>query len=73
MAAIIRIHDLVEQGAQFLIATHSPILLAVPGARIMEIADDGTVNAVPFDDALPVRATRRFLADPEDAVRALLC
>jgi predicted ATPase len=72
MAAIVAIQDLVDQGAQFLIATHSPILLAVPNARIMEIADDGTVDPVPYDDALPVRATRRFLADPTAAVRALL-
>lgn len=72
MSAIVRIQDLVDRGAQFLIATHSPILLAVPNARIMEIAADGTVDAVSYDDALPVRATRRFLADPAAAVRALL-
>lgn len=59
-------------GAQFVVATHSPVLLAVPNARIMEIAADGTVQPVPYDVALPVRATRRFLADPVAAVRALL-
>ena len=72
MAAIVRIQDLVDRGAQFLVATHSPVLLAVPDARIMEIAADGTVEPVAYDDALPVRATRRFLADPAAAVRALL-
>ena len=72
MAALTRIHDLVQQGWQFVIATHSPVLLAVPGARILEIGDDGAIQPVSFDDALPVRATRRFLADPAAAVRALL-
>jgi predicted ATPase len=72
MAALTRIHDLVQQDSQFLIATHSPVLLAVPGARILEITDDGALEPVSYDDALPVRSTRRFLADPAAAVRALL-
>ena len=72
MAALTRIHDLVQQGSQFLVATHSPVLLAVPGARILEITDDGRIAPVSYDDALPVRSTRRFLADPAAAVRALL-
>lgn len=72
MAALTRIHDLARQGSQFLIATHSPVLLAVPGARILEITEEGMIEPVEFDDALPVRSTRRFLADPAAAVRALL-
>ncbi len=72
MAALLRIHDLVQQGSQFLIATHSPVLLAVPAARILEIGDDGGFEPVTYDDALPVRSTRRFLADPAGAVRQLL-
>jgi predicted ATPase len=38
LAALTRMHDLAQQGSQLLVATHSPILLAVPGARILEIA-----------------------------------
>lgn len=72
LGALARIHDLVQQGSQFLIATHSPVLLAVPDARILEIGDDGSIEPVSFDDALPVRSTRRFLADPAAAVRATL-
>ena len=69
LAALARMHDLVQHGSQFLVATHSPVLLAVPGARILEIDEDGTIEPVDFDDALPVRATRRFLADPAASVR----
>ena len=55
-----------------MIATHSPVLLALPGATILQIEDDGSVARVPFDEALPVRLTREFLADPERLVRVLL-
>lgn len=70
--ALHRIDELVRGGSQFLVATHSPILLAAPGARILEIADDGSLTPVRYDDALPVRATRAFLADPALAMRDLL-
>jgi predicted ATPase len=72
LAALLRIHDLVRQGSQFLIATHSPVLLAVPDARILEIGDDGSIEPVDYDSALPVGSTRRFLADPAMSVRELL-
>ncbi|WP_345378253.1 AAA family ATPase [Pseudonocardia yuanmonensis] len=72
LAALARIQELTVQGSQFLIATHSPILLALPGARILEIGDDGGLHTVAYDDALPVRATRDFLADPDRILRHLL-
>ncbi len=72
LAALARIQDLTTQDSQFLIATHSPILLALPGARILEIGDDGGLRTVRYDDALPVRTTRDFLADPGRTPRHLL-
>ncbi|MCE0768053.1 AAA family ATPase [Pseudonocardia kujensis] len=72
LAALARIQDLTVQGSQFLVATHSPILLALPGARILEIGDDGGLRTVSYDDALPVRTTRDFLADPDRTLRHLL-
>ncbi|MFC4942068.1 hypothetical protein [Pseudonocardia sp. GCM10023141] len=70
--AVRRIHELCRAGAQFLIATNSPILPAVPDARILEIRADGTLTPASYDDALPVRTMRRFLADPAATVRQLL-
>lgn len=58
-------------GAQFVIATHSPILLAVPEARIYELDEDG-INTVDYDDAQAVRLTRGFLDAPERYLRAVL-
>ena len=51
-------------GAQFVIATHSPILLACPQARIYEFDTDG-VTTPEYDDLQAVSLTRGFLAAPE--------
>lgn len=72
LALIARIHDLARAGSQFVIATHSPVLLAVPGALILRIGGDGTITEVDFDDADPVALTRSFLADPHRFLRHLL-
>jgi predicted ATPase len=45
-------------------ATHSPILLAVPDARILQVDIDGTIEQVDYGAAEPVTLTRSFLADP---------
>lgn len=65
LALVVRIADLVAQGSQFVVATHSPILLAVPGARILQIDTDGEIEQVSYDQADPVTLTRGFLADPD--------
>jgi predicted ATPase len=56
-----RVHQLVRDGSQFVIATHSPIILAYPNATIYEFSDAG-VRHVPYEDAEPVRLTHSFLA-----------
>src|SRR3954469_25124436 len=58
-------------GAQFVIATHSPILLACPEARIYEL-DDGGLAPCAYDDLDAVRLTRAFLDAPERYLRAAL-
>jgi predicted ATPase len=59
-----RIHDLVPTKAQFVFATHSPILLAIPDARIYEFSSEH-IREVTYDEAEPVRLTRSFLDAPE--------
>jgi predicted ATPase len=66
-----RVHELVGQGSQFVIATHSPIVLAYPGATILACTDDG-LHETAYDDAEPVRLTRGFLDSPQAFLRALL-
>jgi predicted ATPase len=57
-------------GAQFVIATHSPILLACPGARIYEFDDDGLAEQE-YDSLDAIRLTRGFLAAPERYLQAI--
>jgi predicted ATPase len=59
-----------EDGAQFIIATHSPILLACPGARIFSF-DAPPIHEVAYDDLEHVNVMRDFLNDPEGHLRNL--
>ncbi len=59
-----------DEDAQFVIATHSPLLLAYPGARILRFGEDG-VHETAYDDLEHVTLTRSFLANPERFVRGL--
>ena len=54
-----------------MVATHSPILLACPDARIVELDDTG-ITARAYDDLDAVRLTRGFLDAPERYLRAAL-
>jgi predicted ATPase len=71
LALMARIHDLVAEHSQFVIATHSPILLGYPDATILELSERG-IREIDFDDAPQVQLTRAFLADPERFLRHLL-
>jgi len=52
------------------IATHSPILMALPGAVIYGF-DGGAVTVIPFDKVEHVAVTKTFLNDPEAYLRHL--
>jgi predicted ATPase len=71
LTLIRRIHELVADGSQFVIATHSPILLAYPGALIYELTDDGPVPTA-YEDTDHFQMTRAFLDAPERFLRELL-
>lgn len=72
MAVLARLADLATKNCQILVATHSPILLALPGATIYEISDCGSIEAVAYEDAMPVRLTKDFLAQPDKYLRHLV-
>ncbi|MBS2008775.1 MAG: AAA family ATPase [Cyanobacteria bacterium SZAS TMP-1] len=60
LAALVRINDLVEDGSQFIIATHSPILLAYPRAKILIFDSDGLYE-VKYEQTEHFAITRDFL------------
>ena len=60
LSVLALLHRLVLRGSQFVIATHSPILLAYPHAAIHELGGWG-IRQVPYEETETVRVTRDFL------------
>ncbi len=60
LAALSAIHQLVQQECQFIIATHSPILLFYPHARILQFDNSG-ISEVAYEDTEHFAVTRDFL------------
>ena len=71
LALLAMMADMVAQEGQFIIATHSPILLAFPGARIYNF-DATPVQAVAYEDLDHVRVTRDFLNAPAQYLKRIL-
>jgi predicted ATPase len=64
------IKETVSAGGQFIIATHSPILMAHPGATIYNLDETG-IEPVAWEDVEHVSLMRQFLADPDSFLRHL--
>lgn len=64
LALLSMITGVVEQDAQCIIATHSPIITAFPGATIYRFSADG-IAPIAYDDTDNVRLMRDFLAGPD--------
>ncbi|MDP8238411.1 MAG: AAA family ATPase [Candidatus Hatepunaea meridiana] len=62
--------DMVDKECQFIIATHSPILMAFPDATILSF-DDSKIKQMDYDKIEHVTITRAFLNDPESFLRRL--
>ncbi len=71
LSALSRIHELVQDGSQFIIATHSPILMAYPNARIFLFGDDA-IPEVRYEETEHYIVTRDFLERRETMLRELL-
>lgn len=57
-------HRASARGAQFLLSTHSPLLMAYPGAAIYELRNDAPPAQRTFDEVDSVQLWRLFLDDP---------
>ncbi|RDD81922.1 AAA family ATPase [Dyella tabacisoli] len=71
LAMLRRLHELVRQRSQFIIATHSPLLLSYPDAWIYQITDQG-LERVRYEDTEHYELTRGFLNNPQSYLRNLL-
>jgi predicted ATPase len=65
------LHDLSQSGSQVIVATHSPIVAAVPGATILELGDWG-IRPARWDELHLVAAWRQFMTEPASYLRRLL-
>lgn len=73
LALLVRMHDLLAEhpGTQFIVATHSPILLAFPNASILSF-DSMPIREIAYRETDAYVITRRFLDDPGRMLRDAL-
>ena len=71
LTLISEIDRLVKKGSQFIIATHSPILMAFPGADILEFSQNGIDN-VDYENTDHFKTTKNFLDNPDKILHYLL-
>ena len=71
LAVLGRIHQLVLRESQFIIATHSPILMAYPRAKIVLLEENGFAE-VRYEETEHYAVTKEFMSDPERMLHAVL-
>ena len=71
LTLIAEIDRLVKADSQFIIATHSPMLMAFPNARVLELSSDG-IYPVNYSDTEHYQTMRDFLNNPERILHYLL-
>ena len=71
LTLLIHIARMAREGSQFIIASHSPILLGTPEAQLLSF-DGGAVRPVAYEDTDSYRVTRLFLENRELMLRRLL-
>jgi predicted ATPase len=70
LAFLCRMHQLVRSGSQFIISTHSPILMAYPEARIYMLNEEG-IQDVRYEDTEHYAITKAFLQNPGGMIREM--
>ena len=71
LAALAAIHELVKDNSQFIIATHSPILMAYPRAKILLLDEEG-IREVAYTETEHYEVTKNFLNKYESMLQILL-
>lgn len=71
MSMLTRIHDLVKEDSQFIIATHSPIIMAYPDARIYEFSNKGIVEKK-LEETNHYQMMKQFFDNKERMIHHLL-
>ena len=70
LTLLILMDELVKKSSQFIIATHSPIIMAFPGADIIQFSENG-MERVSYRETESYRITKQFMDDPERMIKYL--
>ncbi|WP_434306181.1 AAA family ATPase [Clostridium botulinum] len=70
MSMLVIMHELIKKNSQFIIATHSPIIMSYPDSIIYELRDG--IKEVMYKDTEHYKITRNFLDKPEKMIKVLL-
>ena len=70
MSFLVRLHELVQQNSQFIIATHSPILMSYPNADILLLEGEG-IRRVQLEETEHYTVTKAFMNDREGMLKEL--
>ena len=71
LTLLIEISRLAKEGAQFIIASHSPILLGIPDAQILSF-DDGAIHECQYEETESYQVTEMFINNREYFLKRLL-
>lgn len=70
LTLLVMMDELVKKRSQFIIATHSPIIMAFPGADIIQFSEKG-MERVSYRETESYRITKQFMDDPERMIKYL--
>lgn len=72
LAFLVLLHDVLRKhkDAQFIISTHSPVLLGFPDAQIVSF-DEGALHEITYEETLPAQIVRRFVNDRDNFLEDL--
>jgi predicted ATPase len=71
MAMLARMDNLISKRSQFIIATHSPVVLAYPDAAIYQMTPEG-IQKVAYKETETYQLYKGFLDNPEQMTAILL-
>lgn len=70
LTLMVKLRELEQRDSQILLSTHSPILMAYPGARVLELGEDG-IRPADYRDTEHYLITKQFISDPDRMLRHL--
>ncbi|MCI8896027.1 MAG: ABC transporter ATP-binding protein, partial [Lachnospiraceae bacterium] len=71
LTLLLEIYECARQESQFIIVTHSPILLGIPGASILTF-DDGPIHTCAYEDTESYQVTEMFINNRKQLLARLL-